>query len=532
MDQKIIYVNGEEAALVTAAQEVERAARQRALDNCPPGMKEPFIVFDTELERNIMDRYYELQNKYRQSFEAPADLMLIPRNLVIPAPPGQPQIAELCRPYKPVEKELTEQDIAKIFLERVMIIRLGGTIFFYTGQFFKQLDDEMLRSLLLMHVGRELNGKGTSRQLDGVAHLVQIDPTIYVPERSNPVPLICMRNGVLNPATMELTGFSPSHLLTHQLQIDWNYTTSCPKFDAFLYQTCGGEMGLINLFWEALGFLFTPDGNRAKKFVLFQGYGDTGKSLIAKLVKSYYDKSSIGSVDIFRMKQKFSPAVLVGKAINMSMDLPDTALSPESTAIIKMITGGDEIQVEEKYHNPYAASIDCKLLFGTNTQIRLSGVDPAFTRRILCLPFRYPVPPERQDPFLLEKLLPERAAILYRSLAAYQQVIARGYQFSDFNYSFATMEQPADRVVDVLDGVQSFVADCCEKAPEGFIPTEILFERYLAYCHDQRLESIPDKQQFSAKTRPILTSSLQAALKKQRYEGTSCNGYAGIRLKS
>ena len=210
------------------------------------------------------------------------------------------------------------------------------------------------------------------------------------------------------------------------------------------------------------------------------------------------------------------------------MDLSDGVIDSKAISVLKQITGGDALSIEAKGKDAYTARIHCKILFGTNNPIRLRTRDHAFANRVLLIPFCFPVPPERQDRGLLDKLKSERPGILFHTLRAYRAVIERGYQFTgeaDFGF----------RANDILladtpnNTMENFVSQCCVLDPETFTPTEGLHRAYTAFCTASGCSSIADRASFSR----ALNNSLCGQLRqdKRRINGVPLNGYRGIALK-
>ena len=105
--------------------------------------------------------------------------------------------------------------------------------------------------------------------------------------------------------------------------------------DRFLYQIAGGDPVLIKRIWQVIGYCLVPQDNRAKRFFLFQGLGNTGKSVLGSLLSAFYEETAVGSVDAFRIGDRFSLSSLVNKALNISADLPSSALGDQAVGIIK-----------------------------------------------------------------------------------------------------------------------------------------------------------------------------------------------------
>lgn len=176
----------------------------------------------------------------------------------------------------------------------------------------------------------------------------------------------------------------------------------CPLFDQLVASAMGNDTILIELLWQAVGDILS-NGNLAKVFFLFWGPKDTGKSLIAEIIAMLFEENAVKAIGINDLGTQFALAELVDKRLGICMDLGDETLSPASIGKIKSITGGDRIRIEAKYKPAITTKINAKLLFGSNHLIKLKTPDAAFSERMILIPFRYPVPKEKQDKMLLKK---------------------------------------------------------------------------------------------------------------------------------
>ena len=293
-----------------------------------------------------------------------------------------------------------------------------------------------------------------------------------------------------------------------------------------MHQIAGGNELLILRLKQATGYIIAPD-NRAKRFPLLQGRGDTGKSVYGNLMESFFDESAVSHLDIFRFRERFSLSTLVDKRLNISMDMPRGELSDQAASSIKELTGRDPVTVEEKYKAPRSAVISCSLVFGTNHVLKLKSPDEAFAKRVLLLPFIYPVPKERQDHYLLEKLVAEKSGVLYVALMAYRDLLPTNYTFAgDELYTFEN--QVAEQHKSVAESMAEFVQCCCVEA-NVFTPTEVLFNAYIAFGLAAEAAVIHDSAAFSRQFSMICGNSVTR--KKQRVNGVPVNGYLGVALK-
>lgn len=66
-----------------------------------------------------------------------------------------------------------------------------------------------------------------------------------------------------------------------------------------------------------------------------------------------------------------------------------------------------------------------RLLFATNYPVMLSSSDDAFWDRSCIVPFMVAIPPQHRDPYLYDRLMYERTAIVNNALCAYNNLLLR-----------------------------------------------------------------------------------------------------------
>lgn len=526
---KIIEVTGEEAKLIRAAEAVELAAERRAQAEAPEGMLAPMTFFETEYERSIESEKMKLVSKYQMAQNLSTPPILVP--VADYAPLQRPSIV----PYHPyVQRLMTDMELADLLTQRVNICRMGEIVYRYTGSHYERLSDNQLRTLIREKLREELNVSGKAAQIDSVKKAIVAEPAIVQEELNGFCTGLCLQNGVLDVSSLQLYSHDPQFYFTWKMPVNWYGPQPCPVFDQFLATVTGGDPVLTQRFWETIGYILVPNDNRAKRFILMSGLGNTGKSVLGNLLRSFFTRDCVSSVDIFKMGDRFALGTLVHALINISMDLSDSAMNEQAVSIIKQITGGDLVQVEEKYITPYFSCIKCKLIYGTNHKLRTNSWDQAFLNRILLLPFQYPIPAAQQDRHLTEKLMAERSGILYKAIMAYRTLVSHGYIFTgDDIYCFANAHQPAEETVSQTDTLEQFARECCVEAVDEFIPTDTLFQCYTNFCQNLNQGSFGNSQVFSAKFKGMIQQLIPAVeLKKQRFNGVLCNGYKGISLRS
>lgn len=559
-----VFVTGDDAELVRAAEQAEVEMRRRTEQETPKGLISPVSFAETEQEKALLQMRLALEKRvapndcytkriilvpkeeqpeYQNKLEPTSANMLLgmvsyPNQGYIPQHPtfqerAFPRIAPPSpRLMKNGSFRTSDLNLEKLFVERMRVCRVGSTIYMHNNEYYQEKQEHEIKTAIRAFLRDVLQQRGDVYQIDNVATLLRSEPEIEVVDIDEFNHLICMENGVLNLQTMELLPHSPQFFLTWQLKARYDLNAVCPVFQGFLKQVSGGDPDLIQRILEAMGYILLAPGNEAKRFFVLQGKGDTGKSVLGSLISSFYDESLVGSVDALRIGDRFSLSALVGKRLNIAMDLTDAALKEQSVAILKQITGNDLVTVEQKYHDPYAAKIRTKIVFGTNHILRVNSNDKAFTQRVMLIPFQYPVPKERQDIFLLDKLQAEKDGIFLLALQGYASFLKRGGRqfWGDSKFTLQTCQE-GDEAEDLTTGITAFIAQCCSISAEAVTPTDMLHQHYLQFCQNIRYPGYNNCQQFSsAFGKVLLGQGISYQRKKHRVNGESKNCFIGIQL--
>ena len=525
-EQQFIPIGGNEALL--AIRYRERMAELQQKQDKGDGMIRPLTRLETDEDRSLHEQYCALECQKKMEFNLERTPVLVP---VLPPPEYYQAPSQLparipfyeCKHDKPTDFEL-----ARHFICQQHVRTRNGSVYLYNGKYYQKLSNDQLKSQILSILRSELEVKGNSKQLDTVAAAIKAEPTIQISDENLPSRGLCLKNCVIEIDSMRCADHNPQYFFTIQLQVDYQGPQPTPVMDRFLYQIAGGDPVLIKRIWQVIGYCLVPQDNRAKRFFLFQGLGNTGKSVLGSLIASFYVESDVGSVDAFKIGDRFSLSALANKALNISMDLPSSALNDQAVGVIKQITGNDLVQVEEKYKTPYATRVGCKLIFGTNHQLRTSTFDAAFLRRVVLVVFNHPVTKHQQDHYLLDKLKLEKAGIFFKAMEAYRELVANNYTFAgDDVYDMVNTKQAGEQLIDYDANIEVFIARHIAVMPGSFVPTK---EIHLLYMTENP-DGLADCQKFSTKFKLLAVKhGLAITNKKKRVAGESTNGYEGIAL--
>ena len=338
------------------------------------------------------------------------------------------------------------------------------------------------------------------------------------------------KNGILDLRSFKFMAPTPDIFITNIVDDYYDPSTpaNCPNFDNFLFNCYDGNQALINRVWEAIGYILTDDIN-AKCFFLLLGPGDSGKSLLIKLICSFFREDAVCPLMINQFGERFGLSLANGKKLITCADLPKTPLTDSAVAMIKCLTGGDSISYEQKYKDMARFINTAKLIFASNFPITLVSQDQAFINRIVEIPFLHSVPKDKQVKGLYEILSKEKHAIIHRALNAYRHLRSRNYVFSGDEYLNPIKEQSVVPTVTAESVIQQFFEDCCSYDDSSFVTTEALHTAYTNFCAKNSY-AVLAKEKFSKMFKQLFGERFPS-VKRQTADGSRPRGYAGLSLR-
>lgn len=548
MDEHIkIVAEPEDQPLVRLAQKYEKEADDRFEQNAGTLLMEPFLpldslenpkerkelvtplrFFNNAFEVEVIRQRDHLAQRYQEALQLPSVPVLLPAEPQSPV--GQaataPAFGRRQMPFHSASSCISQIDQEELILNTLFLKRHREDLYVFTGNHYRYMSDNEIKGLMFDCLREHLRESNASSQLNNLLALLKMETRISGEPDAAPN-RIAVQNGVLDLEQLRLYPPVPQDFITHYLDVEWRGFQDCPRFRGFLDFVSGKNYLLRQRILEVIGYLLVP-GNQAKRFALFQGPGNTGKSVLGDLIESFCESDAVAAVSAHQFGERFSASFLAHRQINISMDLPGGVLDQKAVAVLKQITGGDLISVEGKNKEAYAGKIRCKMLFASNHPVILKDRDEAFAKRVLLVPFRVPVPEEQMDRHLLEKLEQEKSGILHWALTAYREVVHRNYQFTGEEYFGFKPQQIVIQEAPQLK-LESFVTACCVLGEGSFTSTENLHQAYLRFCAQEKQETIEDRAAFSRALKLSLGEKIQSH--KQRVNGVPLNGYLGIHLK-
>ena len=195
---------------------------------------------------------------------------------------------------------------------------------------------------------------------------------------------ICVKNGVLNLKTGDLTAHTPDKIFLNKFPINYDKNAKCENIINFIH------ILLDKKYWKTVqkwfGYCLVPT-NKYKRAVILEGEHNTGKTTFINLINKFIGRKNLSHVSLQKIcDDKHGVAHLYGVKLNTDDDLKFTNLMDVGN--FKKVTGDGEVSGEHKYGREFNFTNTSKLMFACN-QIPQTDLqsDDAYYGRWLIFPF-------------------------------------------------------------------------------------------------------------------------------------------------
>lgn len=249
---------------------------------------------------------------------------------------------------------------------------------------------------------------------------------------------INLKNGLYDISTGDLIPHTPEVLSTIQFGFNYDSDAKCDVFLKFVNDLCSKPDGSIDKeqimqIQEYFGFLLSNEAMRKikKAMFLWSRQGNSGKSVLIRLLISFFGLDHVASIKLGDMKpdNNFILGTLPDCRVICCGDESNTSI--QDSSIFKSLTGGDAVKVESKGRQGFSFE------FRGGIVIACNGL-PHFQDdrgnhlydRILIIPCVHTVTEKEKDPELDEKLARELPGIFNWSLKGLERLTKNHFNFT------------------------------------------------------------------------------------------------------
>jgi P4 family phage/plasmid primase-like protien len=303
--------------------------------------------------------------------------------------------------------------------------------------------------------------------------------------------MVALANGLvnidrlLNGARDVLQPHSSDWFSTVCLPYEYQPDAECPRFQAFLREIFENDEERITLLQQWFGYLLAGDSS-LQKFLILIGEGSNGKTVILIVLTALLGEANVSTVPLELFGERFQLTATLGKLANLVPEIG--AISRVAEGFLKAFVAGDRMHFDRKGLPGIDARPTARLMLATNTLPPFADRTGGVWRRLMILPFRVTIPPDRQDPHLAAALLAELPGIFNWSLEGWRQL--RGGRFIEPK---VCRELLTEYRMD-SNPAQTFLLDEVRSRRGSSIPCTELYRRYRGWCDEHGHKPVPDTQ--------------------------------------
>lgn len=351
---------------------------------------------------------------------------------------------------------------------------------------------------------------------------------------------VLFRNGIYNLETDELEPFSPDHVFTRRIDVDYIPLDKFDKDEGKVFRkflkhlvedparTKKDKIKIRNILLETVGMILSNvPCYYTKKCILMTGKGNTGKSkmkeLVARLLESdgvnYTNASELSEIEI----NKFIRGDLAREGVRMAGADDMSALSLSDVSTFKSLTGGGQITAEHKGEDPFTFTFKGFFWMCMNAIPKMPKDDAVYDR-MLIIKCNNVVTKEERDPKLMDKLLEEKEYIVSLCMKHLRNLIDRDYVY---DMCEAVETEITDYIAGNDDVYQFFGDTFVASTGNTRIKMRDAYDKYIQWRKDNGYKSMPAK--YKDFTTKVQEKYLKARIKPdgtKRYPMT--NGYPMI----
>lgn len=354
-----------------------------------------------------------------------------------------------------------------------------------SGRFESYTKEKFATLLLSTFSELEEKKKFNSHFAGEVFHFLLHDETLQIELKDfnrAPENFINVKNGVFDFMKWKLKPHSPKYLFDYTLQVEFPLKFKKPKKFLKVVKKCFPSREDRKLFLEILAY--TLSNNTSAKVVwFFVGVANSGKSMLLNLILRMIGKQFVTSIPLDKLNEKFALGNALHCKANIVAEVSNLKLKEVKN--LKMLTGGDFVNVERKFADPHYMSFHMHFLFASNHLPKLEESvqgDDGIISRFQFLGFYNSVDNSERISDL-DKIIYEEEAndIFYLLMDSLRSFYKNGCNFTFTKNSQDLKEKFLHKTLNPID---IFISQCCRQTIDAKEATSDIFNAYKHFCED------------------------------------------------
>ncbi|MGL6167573.1 MAG: DNA primase family protein [Fusobacteriaceae bacterium] len=312
---------------------------------------------------------------------------------------------------------INHNQFVETFLAENKLKFLGNEYMIYENNYWKHLSSRNLGAKFKAMI------KSINKSIYQPAHhRLIIDTLKYEPDEIETINAysykINFKNGVFNFKTRKMEEHDIEncfdYINDYELNIEEELET--PAFDSLMDTIFQGNKDLIEYMVFLSGYLISNTKTK-QKFWICNGGGNNGKSTYLNILEKLIGEDFVLATPISKIGScKFALGGASGKKMIKASENQNRSTKID-TEVIKNLTGGDRIEVEQKFKESKTLKLSIDLIFSANSILKFNDDTDGFKRRLEVIPFNAKI--TNPDPTISEKLDNELPAIMNKVIRAF-----------------------------------------------------------------------------------------------------------------
>lgn len=346
---------------------------------------------------------------------------------------------------------------------------------------------------------------GRSESAERIAAMVKLATTesgiaVKVDELDADPWVLNAPNGTIELRTGDLREHRRSDLITKSTLVPFKPGAQSELWERVLHDATAGDTTLATYLQRMAGYALIGEALERILFFVFGPPGTAKSTLLEAFDGAFGDYARSADFETWLQRQTVGGnrgdlVRLAGARLVTSVEVRKGARWDE--ALVKRVTGGDEITAAAKYEGEITFRPSFTLLLAANDAPRARDDDAGMWARMRRLPLTAVIPPEKQDPTVKIRLRePEHAS----AVLAWAVAGCLDYQREGFGKCAAVERSTADYRAE-MDQLGMFLAESCAFEAGARVTRKALRDAYEAWCRENGIRVPLGSKDFAARLR-------------------------------
>ncbi len=394
------------------------------------------------------------------------------------------------------------QDLAQVYFEKNKAVATpDGRVFSFNGMFFT----ETLSLLIKRWAEENVNPTEPLREFHRVEFVNKVKVLSSITEgqvdslfNTSVDGMLNCQNGILDIVKGEVIPHSHEYGFKYVLPYSLNLGEVSDIFIEWLSKICLDRVETMEALLDVMAYSIWP-GYEDHSLIFFVGDGSNGKSTLIHVMEAIVGHKNFSSVNIQQLtSNRFAPAALEGKLVNLSEESSGSELDIEQLNILKNLSSGGDSHIERKGQDGYSFKNRAKLIFSANKIPKFRDNGEAVKRRLLVIPFDYKI--VDRDSRVESDLISDAPKIMSMLVRRAKENVAKNGRFVLNRGGMFSEKAQANFLTsgnNVKEWAEERIESSSDFSDDDFIRTSEAYNNYKLWCDETGQKYTEPLKRFS-----------------------------------